>query len=476
MATQCPAQQLEFEGLGRRQIVANFDGGRMTSDGGALLLREADRLFNVTERVAGAFVDYRDPSRIEHDVTTLVAQRIIALALGYEDLNDHDRLRDGPALALACGIDDVEGARRVRERDRGHVLAASSTLNRLELGDPNEASLDRYKKIVADHEALDRLLVDLFLESHAEPPKEIVLDLDATDDPVHGDQEGKSFHGYDDHHGFLPLFVVCGEHILRCRLRTADHGAADGSVDELSRIVEQIRGVWPRTRIVVRGDCDFGTDDIMVWCEDHGVDYVFGYGQNPRLNSMVTKALNKSRRRCLVSGKPSRRYRDLRYRTQKSWSRERRVVAKAEWLPGPRGKNARYIVTSISRKEVGARELYEQRYCARGDMENRIKDQQLWLFSDRTSCHVMRANQLRMYFSAFAGAIVDILRRVGLHGTECARWRVDTIRSRLFKLAGRVTKTVRRLRLSFASIFPLQEVFARTLVNLRAAAQAPPPG
>ncbi len=191
---------------------------------------------------------------------------------------------------------------------------------------------------------------------------------------------------------------------------------------------------------------------------------------------MVTKALNKSRRRCLVSGKPSRRYRDLRYRTQKSWSRERRVVAKAEWLPGPRGKNARYIVTSISRKEVGARELYEQLYCARGDMENRIKDQQLWLFSDRTSCHVMRANQLRMYFSAFAGALVDILRRVGLHGTECARWRVDTIRSRLFKLAGRVTKTVRRLRLSFASIFPLQEVFARTLVNLRAAAQAPPPG
>ena len=474
MATQCTARQLEFEGLGRRRIVAKFDGGRMTSDGGALLLREADHLFNVTQRVADAFADYRDPVRIEHDVKTLVAQRIFALALGYEDLNDHDRLRDDPALALACGNDDVEGERRVRERDRGHVLAASSTLNRLELSRPGEASMHRYKKVVADHAALDRLLVDLFLESHGEPPGEIVLDLDATDDPIHGDQEGRHFHGYYDHHCFLPLFIVCGEHILCCRLRTADRGAADGSVDELSRIVEQIRRAWPDTRIVVRGDSDFGKDEIMVWCEDHDVDYVFGCGQNLRLNSMITKELKKSRRRCLVSGKPSRRYRDLRYRTLRSWSRERRVVAKAEWLPGLRGRNARYVVTNISRKKVGARALYEHWYCARGDMENRIKDQQLWLFSDRTSAHIMRANQLRMYFSALAGFIVDTVRRVGLKDTRCARWRVDTIRSRLFKLAGRVTKTVRRLRLCLASTFPLQDVFARTLVNLRAAAQAPP--
>ncbi len=474
MATHCTARQLEFEGLARRRVVAKFDGGRMTSDGGALLLREADSLFNVTERVAGAFVDYRDPGRIEHDVTTLVAQRIFALALGYEDLNDHDRLRDDPALALACGNDDVEGEDRVRERDRGHVLAASSTLNRLELSLPDEAGTDRYKKIVADHDVLDRLLVDLFLESHGEAPGEIVLDLDATDDPIHGHQEGRHFHGYYDHHCFLPLFIVCGEHILCCRLRSADRGAAAGSVDELSRIVAQIRRAWPTTRIVARGDSDFGKDEIMAWCEAHDVDYVFGCGQNSRLNAMIAGELERSRRRCLVSGKASRRYRDLRYRTLKSWSRERRVVAKAEWLPGLRGRNARYVVTNISRKEVGARELYERWYCARGDMENRIKDQQLWLFSDRTSAHIMRANQLRMYFSAFAGAIVDIVRRVGLKGTACARWRVDTIRSRLFKLAGRVTKTVRRIRLSLASAFPLQDVFARTLVNLRAAAQAPP--
>ena len=474
MATQCTARQLEFEGLGRRRIVARFDGGRMTSDGGALLLREADRLFRITERVAEAFVDYRDPCRIEHDVKTLVAQRILALALGYEDLNDHDRLRDDPALALACGIDDVEGERRVRERDRGHALAASSTLNRLELSTPDEAGSHRYKKVVADHEALDRLLVDLFLESHSQAPDEIVLDLDATDDPIHGDQEGKFFHGYYDHYCFLPLFVVCSEHVLCCRLRTADCGAVDGALEELSRIVKQIRRRWPSTRIVARGDADFGTDQIMSWCEAHDVAYVFGYGQNPRLNAMIARTLERSRRRCLVSGKASRRYRDLRYRTRSSWSRTRRVVAKAEWLPGLRGRNARYVVTNISRKEVGARDLYETWYCARGDMENRIKDQQLWLFSDRTSAHILMANQLRMYFSAFAGALVDIVRRVGLKGTACARWRVDTIRSRLLKLAGRVTRTVRRVRLCLASTFPLQDVFARTLVNLRAAAQAPP--
>lgn len=474
MATQCTAQQFEFEGLGCRRIVAGFDGGRMTSDGGALLLREADRLFNVTQRVADAFVDYRDPGRIEHDVKTLVAQRIFALALGYEDLNDHDRLRDDPALALACGIDDVDGERRARERDRGHALAASSTLNRLELSLPDKAWKDRYKKVVADHGALDRLLVDLFVESHGEAPGEIVLDLDATDDPIHGDQEGKFFHGYYDHHCFLPLYIVCGEFIVCCRLRTADHGAAEGSVDELSRIVPQLRRAWPDTRIVVRGDADFGKDEIMGWCEAHDVDYVFGYRQNPRLNAMITRDLNKSRSRCLASGKASRRYRDLRYRTRDSWSRERRVVAKAEWLPGLRGKNARYVVTNLPGKKVGARELYEHWYCARGDMENRLKDQQLWLFSDRTSSHIMLANQLRMYFSAFAGFIVDIVRRVGLHGTNGARWRVDTIRSRLLKLAGRVKKTVRRIRLSLASAFPLQDVFSRILFNLRTAAQAPP--
>ena len=474
MTTHCTPQQLEFKGLGRRRIVAKFDGGRMTSDGGALLLREADHLFNVTQRVADAFVDYRDPVRIEHTVQTLVAQRIFGLALGYEDLNDHDRLRDDPALALACGNDDVEGERRVRERDRGHVLAASSTLNRLELSRPGEASTHRYKKVMADHEALDRLLVDLFLESHGEPPGEIVLDLDATDDPIHGDQEGKAFHGYYDHHCFLPLFIVCGAFILCCRLRPADRSAAYGSVDELSRIVEQIRDSWPHTRIVVRGDSDFSTDEIMVWCEDHDVDYVLGYSQNPRLNDMIATDIERSRWRCQVSGKSSRRYRDLEYRTRTSWSRKRRVVAQAEWLPGSRGRNARYVVTSLSRKKAGARALYEHWYCARGDMENRIKDQQLWLFSDRTSAHIMLANQLRMYFSALAGFIVDTVRRVGLKDTRCARWRVDTIRSRLFKLAGRVTKTVRRLRLCLASTFPLQDVFARTLVNLRAAAQAPP--
>ncbi len=475
MQTECTSPQLEFESLGKRQVVGKFDGGRMTSDAGALLLREADRLFDVTGRFAACFVDYRDPERVEHPLETLVAQRVMALALGYEDINDHDRLRDDAALALACGCADVTGAGRVRERDRGHALAASSTLNRLELGTPEAAATHRYKKIVAEPGDIDRLLVDLFLEAHATPPEEIILDMDATDDPLHGAQEGRFFHGYYGHYRYLPLYVTCGEHVLCSRLRPSNIDASHGALDELERIVPQIRAAWPETRILLRGDSGFCREEIMAWCEEEGIDYVFGLARNSRLCRRIAKAMHKSRRRCAATKLPSRRFRQFRYRKRKSWSRKRRVVAKAEWLPGQRGDNPRFVVTSLPKDRADARALYEDLYCGRGDMENRIKDQQLWLFADRTSSATMRANQLRLYFSAFAGILVTILRRVGLQGTDLATARVDTIRSRLLKLAGRIRVTVRRVWLSFASVFPLQDVFAQALANLRAApARAPP--
>lgn len=469
MQTECTSTELEFEGLGRRRVVGRFDGGRMTSDGGAMLLREADRVFNVTGRLAACFVDHRDPGRVEHGLRTLVAQRVMALALGYEDLNDHDRLRKDAVLAMASGCEDVTGEGRIRERDRDHPLAASSTLNRLELGTPERAPTDRYRRIVADPGAIDRLLVDLFLETHAAPPREIILDIDATDDPLHGRQEGRFFHGYYGHYCYLPLYITCDEHVLCCRLRPADIDASHGSVDELMRIVPQIRAAWPHTRIILRGDSGFCREAIMGWCEEEGVDHVLGLARNQRLCRRIGKALHKSRRRSAATGRPSRRFREFRYRTRSSWSRSRRVVAKAEWLPGRHGSNPRFVVTSLPKERLGARALYEDLYCGRGDMENRIKEQQLWLFADRTSSATMRANQLRLHISAFAGILVSILRRVGLRGTDLAGARIDTIRSRLLKLACRVRVTVRRVWLSFPTGFPLQEEFGQALENLRPA-------
>ena len=248
METHCTTEQLVFEGLGRRSVVGAFDGGRLTSDSGVLLLREADRLFDVTGRLAACFTDYRDPERVEHPLQILIAQRVLGLAVGYEDLNDHDRLRDDSALALATGCADVTGEQRLRERDRGHALAGSSTLNRLELGDPDTAKCHRYKKILADGRIIDTLLVDLFLDSERRPPAQVALDLDATDDRLHGNQEGRFFHGYYGHYCYLPLYITCGEHVLRCRLRRADCDPSDGAVEELTVIVAQIRQRWPERR------------------------------------------------------------------------------------------------------------------------------------------------------------------------------------------------------------------------------------
>lgn len=465
MNTECNPEQLEFHAFGRREVIGRFDGGRITSDGGGLLLREVDQRLGLLDRLAGCFDDYRNPGSIEHSVRALVSQRVYGLALGYEDLNDHDVLRKDSVLALLVGKADLTGEARVREQDRGNPLAASSTLNRLELSTPDSARSDRYKRIAADPDALDRLLVDLFLDAHAKPPREIWLDLDATDDPLHGHQEGRFFHGYYRCYCYLPLYIFCGEHLLCARLRSSNQDAAAGSVEELERIAAQIRERWPKTRIVIRGDAGFCREAIMAWCEANHVRYVLGLARNKRLQRALGETMAAARQAHERSGQPARRFRDFRYRTRKSWSRERRVIGKAEYLPGK--ANPRFVVTNLSAREAGAKRLYEQLYCVRSDMENRIKEQQLGLFADRTSTATLRANQLRLYFSSFAYVLLHGLRRLGLAGTAHAKAQSTTMRVRLLKIGARIRITARKVWVSFSEAYPYADDIAQILANLR---------
>ena len=474
MATECTPEQFEFHALGRREVVGRFDGGRLTSDGGGLLLREVDHRLGLLPRLAGCFSDYRNPNSVEHSVGALVSQRVYGLALGYEDLNDHDVLRADSALALLVGKRDLTGEARERARDRGYPLAGSSTLNRLELGTPEAAAADRYKRISADPAALDRLLVEVFLESYERAPREIWLDLDATDDPLHGHQEGRFFHGYYRCYCYLPLYIFCGEHLLCARLRPSNQDGAAGSVEELERIVTQIRERWPRTRIIIRGDSGFCRDAIMSWCENNDVHYVLGLARNKRLLRALGRAMAEARAEHDITDAPARRFRDFRYRTRKSWSCERRVVGKAEVLPGK--DNPRFVVTSLPASRADARRLYETLYCVRGEMENRIKEQQLGLFADRTSSATMRANQLRLYFASFAYVLMYGLRRLGLAGTRHARAQCSTIRVKLLKIAARLRVTVRKVWLSFSETCPYISDIAQILANLRRIPAWAPPG
>jgi len=466
LATECNPEQLEFHVLGKRTVVGRFDGGRITSDGGGLLLREADLRIGLTARLADCFEDHRTPASVEHCVHTLLAQRVYGVALGYEDLNDHDVLRSDCVLAMLVGKVDLVGAQRRRERDRGHPLASSSTLNRLELSEPHSASHSRYKRIGAEPEAMDRLLVDLFVESHRKAPREIWLDLDATDDPLHGHQEGRFFHGYYGCYCYLPLYIFCGEHLLCARLRTSDVDGASGSVEELGRIVAQLREHWPRTRIIIRGDSGFCRESIMAWCEDNDIGYLLGLARNARLERTLGKAMHLARCAFERTRTTARCFRDFRYRTRKSWSRSRRVVGKAEYLS--KGANPRFVVTNLSAHRAGARRLYEQLYCARGEMENRIKEQQLGLFADRTSAATLRANQLRLYFASFAYVLMHALRRLGLAGTEWARAQCTTLRLKLLKVGARIRISVRRVWMSFSQTYPYAAMFTQALSNLRA--------
>jgi hypothetical protein len=467
MTTQCNTPALIFQPLGAREVLGRFDGGSISSDGGGLLLGEAERLTGTLRQLAACFTDHRDPDTLEHTVAQLVAQRVYGLALGYEDLNDHDTLRGDPLLATLVGKTDPTGADRLRERDRGKALAGKSTLNRLELTPPDATAASRYQKIVARPAAIEGLFVDLFLQAHRQPPTQIILDLDATDDPLHGHQEGRFFHGYYKEFCYMPLYIFCGEHLLAAKLRTADNDASWGTVEELERIIPQIRAAWPEVRILLRGDSGFCREEIMAWCEAHGVDYLFGLAKNSRLLEVVVGALADAHVRYLQTGVAARVFVDFVYQTRDSWSRPRRVVGKAEYLP--KGPNPRFVVTTLAAPEREAQGLYEQDYCGRGEMENRIKEQQLMLFADRTSTAWLRSNQLRLWFSSVAYALVQAVRRLGLAGTRAAQAQCGTIRLWLFKIGALVRVTVRKVWVSFASACPYRHLFTQVYENLRRA-------
>jgi hypothetical protein len=456
LSAECSPGQLEFEGIGKRRVVGAFDAGETSSDAGWLLLREVEARRGILGRFAGCFRDLRDPARRKHEVASLIRQRVLALCHGYEDLNDHDRLRHDALLALGCGQETPGGG-----------LASRSTLNRLELTPATATEQNRYHKIVYDDASIERLLVEVFLDRYDAPPERIVLDLDATDDPLHGEQEGRFFHGYYRSYCYLPLYIFCGDAVLCAKLRTSDIDASAGALEEVEQIVAQIRGRWPKTEIWLRADSGFAREPLMAWCEAHGVEYVFGLARNSRLQQLLEPTLEAVREEQEQSGAHAvRRYEELRYQTLKSWSRERRVVGKAERLGDK--DNPRFVVTSLETESFPAPALYAEIYCARGDMENRIKEQQLDLFADRTSSHTMRANQLRLWLSSIAYVLITELRRIGLAGTELARAQAGTLRVRLLKLAAVIRRSTRRIYVSLSSTHPAQGAFAEALARIRA--------
>ena len=462
MRTQCDPEPMLFARLEGRAVVADFGGGAMTSDAGALLLGATDRAIGLIDRFAACFADRRAGARVVHDVRTLVGQRVFGLALGYEDLNDHDDLRRDPVLGTVLG--------RLEARHPGCApLAGKSTLNRLER---SRTAADRYHKIAHDPDAVADGFVDLFLDAHAKAPGRIVLDLDATDDPIHGNQEGRFFHGYYDAYCYLPLYIFCGDHLLAAKLRRSNIDAAAGSVEETARIVGRIRARWPRTRILLRADSGFCREALMAWCEENRVDYVFGLARNARLVEAIEADLAWAEDDALRTGRTARRFADFPWATRDSWSRRRRVVAKAEWMPGrgENGANPRFIVTSLKASEVGARALYERVYCARGEMENKIKECQLDLFADRTSTATLRANQLRLWFASMAYVLLAALRRLGLKHSRLAQATCGTLRLKLLKIGARVRVSVRRIHVAMASACPYAPEFALVHARLSAAA------
>jgi len=459
MQTECNADLFGFAPVERRAVVAGFDGGRMTSDAGALLLGATDRAIGLVERFAACFTDGRAPELIEHEVGTLVGQRVVGIALGYEDLIDHDQLRHDPTMAV------LAGKLAARRKDCA-PLAGKSTLNRLELGG---AELTRYHRIAWDGGKIEALFVDLFLEAHRHPPKQIVLDLDATDDPLHGHQEGRFFHGYYDCYCYLPLYIFCGSHLLAAKQRCANIDGAAGAVEEVARIVAHIRTGWPEVRIVLRADSGFAREALMGWCELNSVDFLFGLAKNERLIGEIAAELVAAEEDSKASGQPARRFKEFSWSTRDSWSRERRVIAKAEWTKG--AANPRFVVTSLSAEDAAPQRLYEEIYCARGDMENRIKECQLDLFADRTPAATLRANQLRLWFASMAYVLLCALRRIALQHTQFARATCGTIRLKLLKIGALVRTSVRRIKFAMASGCPYQRDFAtahQQLINAAA--------
>ena len=452
--TQCTQSSFEFKAHYGRDVVARFDGGTISSDGGSLLLRQTEERLNLLVRFSRCFLDGREQDRIEHSILEMVSQRVYGLALGYEDLNDHEQLRQDPLFGVLAGREELD-----------QPLAGKSTLNRLELG---QGRKDRYKKITFWKQAVDELLVSVFLESHEKAPEQIILDIDTTDLPLPGKQEGRFFHGYYDSYCYLPLYIFCGEQVLCARLRQSNSDASAGSLAEIERIVSQIRVAWPEVKIILRGDSGFCRNELMSWCEGHGVDYVFGLARNQRLRSIIGGQMWEATEQWNRTGKPARVFAEFFYQTRKrknrGWNRERRVVAKAEHIDGK--ENPRFVVTSLSGEQWAAQALYEELYCARGDVENRIKEQ-FSLFADRVSTETMRANQLRLYFSVMAYGLVSGLRRLGLKATELAQAQVATIRTKLLKIGAQVRISARKVWISMASSYPWQNVYQQVWSNLR---------
>jgi hypothetical protein len=459
MPTECIPDLFGFAPVAGRRVEASFDGGSMTSDAGALLLGSTDRAIGLIDRFAQCFKDHRNAALIEHRVRTLVGQRVLGLALGYEDLNDHDHLRHDPLLGVLLGKLEAK-------RSDCAAIAGKSTLNRLELSRPEPT---KYHRISHDEAAIENLLVDVFVEAHGRAPRQIVLDLDATDDPLHGHQEGRFFHGYYDTYCYLPLYVTCGRHLLAAKLRRSNIDGSAGAEQELDRIIGRIRARWPAVRILVRADSGFTRERLMAWCEAHGVDFVFGLARNKRLAKEIEWHMARAETESRRTGQPARRFKDFQYATRQSWSRRRRVIGKAEWTQGE--ANPRFIVTSLSRAEVEGRHLYETIYCARGDMENRIKECQIDMFADRTSAATMRANQLRLWLSSMAYVLICALRRIGLRHTRFAKASCGSIRLALLKIGAVVTTSVRRIKIAMASGCPCQHEFRDAHALLTAAAR-----
>jgi hypothetical protein len=518
--TQCTTSALAFHDLGSRPVVATFDGGAITSDAGGLFLREIDLKFHFLDRFAACFTDRRDPDLIEHTVAELLKQRVFGLCLGYADLNDHDRLRYDPLLAVLAGKIDPTGQQRVRQRDRGKALAGKSTLNRLELTAVGAKADSRYKKVVAHMGKIEAFLVESFVQQHLLPPARIVLDIDATDLPLHGHQLGRFFHGYYDHYCYLPLYIFCGDHPLCARLRPAGIDGAAGSVKQLARIVAHLRRHWPQVPIVVRADSGFCREELLRWCEANGVDYIIGLAKNRRLLRILGGELHQAQEQFARTQAPARVFKDFSYRTLKSWSKARRVVGKAEHLAG--GPNPRFVVTSLTPEACAAAVLYERDYCGRGDAENRVKEQKM-LFAQRTSCATMRANQLRLYFSTVAYLVMRALREFGLQPAAAAHAaeptlvprpettapvaeavavaapvavavpmrtaaevalvpeagavpaappappaaQCDTLRVQLFKIGAVVRVSVRRVQVALSEAYPWRDLFVRVWDNLQ---------
>jgi hypothetical protein len=452
--TECTQSSFGFKACGKREIVARFDGGTISSDGGAFLLRQTDQRLNLLPRLAECFLDGRNQEQVEHSILEMLSQRIYGLALGYEDINDHEQLRTDPVFGVLAGRKELE-----------EPLAGKSTLNRMELG---TGVKDRYKKITFWKEAVDELLVKVFLESYQRAPDEIILDVDTTDLPLHGKQEGRFFHGYYDCYCYLPLYIFCGEQVLCARLREANHDASYGSLQEIQRIVAQIRAAWPEVKIILRGDSGFCRNELMSWCEDNRVDYVFGLARNQRLRKIIGAQMHQATQQWNETSQPARVFTEFQYKTKKTkkgrWDRERRVAAKAEHIDGK--ENPRFVVTSLTKEQWEAKALYEKLYCGRGDMENRIKEQ-FSLFADRVSAETMRANQMRLYLSAVAYVLVSGLRRLGLKATELAQAQVSTIRTKLLKIGAQIRVTARKVWVSMASSYPWQDLYRQVWANLR---------